>query len=430
MSESILITGASGFVGHHAVKFFLEKGLLVKALTRSGKNLAPAPDLELIFGDVRDHETVLRATKGVNWILHLAAAKQDEADSFETNVGGAENLVKAAHGNGVRFIVNISTSSTKINRRGVYGESKRQADEVIMNGGIPATTLKPSIIYGDLSSGVFGSLVKYGGLPITPIFGPGECLFRPIHVLDLLKAIEIAARKVEMRGKTYDIGGPDIVCLDSLVKRIGEIVLVKNVRLLHLPAGIGMAAASLMSVCLKKSPLSKSNILGSTQNIEMNYNAFIEDFQFTPMDLATGLYKTIHDVTSKNEAAVILRYIGSRSLPRITITSREIELFQKALALKKFTPHLSPAVLRFPVALGGLDFLSLFFKKSLLRKKLRIASAIIECSPCSAEWLLPKRRSPIVLALLSIYLGLNVFIKMALASVLLFLPKFVKSNVS
>lgn len=61
-----------------------------------------------------------------------------------------------------------------------------------MQGSVPAVTLKPSIVYGDTKNAVFGSLVKFASLPITPVIGNGRAHFYPIHVDDLAQSIAIA----------------------------------------------------------------------------------------------------------------------------------------------------------------------------------------------------------------------------------------------
>ena len=67
-----------------------------------------------------------RAVQDTDAVVHLAAAKTDEKDSEEINVGGARNLVANCRATGCLRIVNISTRSAKILRKGLYAQPRVQ----------------------------------------------------------------------------------------------------------------------------------------------------------------------------------------------------------------------------------------------------------------------------------------------------------------
>ena len=81
MAETILITGGAGFIGRHVASALLERGDAVRVLDSLIEQVHPRrerpaeldPDVELIVGDIRDEATVLRALKGVDKVVHLAA---------------------------------------------------------------------------------------------------------------------------------------------------------------------------------------------------------------------------------------------------------------------------------------------------------------------------------------------------------------------
>src|SRR5690606_36918925 len=75
------------------------------------------PPHEVFVGDIRDPEALDRAMDGVRMVVHLAARKGDQVDSYDVNVGGARNLVAAARAHGVARIVNVSTESSNFARR-------------------------------------------------------------------------------------------------------------------------------------------------------------------------------------------------------------------------------------------------------------------------------------------------------------------------
>ena len=79
--EKILITGAGGFIGSHLTEYCAEQGFQVKAFIRYNSNNKVGwleksnvlNDIEVVFGDIRDFDSVYRAMKGVDTVFHLAA---------------------------------------------------------------------------------------------------------------------------------------------------------------------------------------------------------------------------------------------------------------------------------------------------------------------------------------------------------------------
>ncbi len=129
----ILITGAGGFIGSHLTELCVEQGYEVRAFVHYKSNgswgwLDASPcrsRIEVIAGDVRDHDVVARAMDGCRTALHLAAligipysyaAPQSYVD---VNVTGTLNLLEAARANGPQRIVTTSTSE-------VYGTALRE----------------------------------------------------------------------------------------------------------------------------------------------------------------------------------------------------------------------------------------------------------------------------------------------------------------
>ena len=123
--QTILVTGADGFIGSHLTEMLLEQGHHVKALSYynsfndwgwlEGLN---HPDLEVVTGDVRDPYFCKHLSKDVDTIFHLAALiaipySYIAPDSYvDTNIKGTLNICQAAKENGVKKVLITSTSET------------------------------------------------------------------------------------------------------------------------------------------------------------------------------------------------------------------------------------------------------------------------------------------------------------------------------
>ena len=98
----VLITGAGGFIGKDVVSRLLARGWRVRAMVRraGGTGLPSHERLEVVTADMRDEVSLRAAVKGVAAVVHLVAAKSDEKDSDDVNVGGAKRLVAVCRADG------------------------------------------------------------------------------------------------------------------------------------------------------------------------------------------------------------------------------------------------------------------------------------------------------------------------------------------
>ena len=424
----ILVTGGSGFIGKPVVTHLLQAGFRVRILTRTvPKKPVQENTVEYALGDMRDSASLLAATQDVQGVVHLAALKIDEPESVDVNVHGAQRLVDAARKNNVAYVINISSSSTKIAKKGLYASTKDAADKIIEASGVPYTTLKPSIVYGDLKSGVFGSLARFAKLPITPVVGNGKCVFWPIHVEDLAEVIARTALQETMRGKTYDVGGPEGFSINELLKKISEDLWgKKHTILVHVPARLGLLLASILERITSHAPITRSNVLGSTQDVAWDIESVYRDTEFTPRVLDIGLAQIRTELRTE-EARLVLRYISSRAPKKIEVSEALAERYCRAVRAHTITTPLPALIIGFPFLLGALDVVTkLFYPHYVLQTRLQIAGALVECDPESAVWLLPQRRSYGGLLLLFIKSGIAIAGKLLLGLLLLCIPGFVK----
>src|SRR4029077_9303936 len=124
-----------------------------------------------------------------------------------------------------RRLINVSTQSTKISRKGIYARTKRAADEVFHGSGLDVTTLLPSVVYGEAQSGVFGTILRFlQKAPIILVLGDGKWISAPVYVGDVCAAVIACLETPGTIGKAYDIGGPDAIGFDDLIDRIGAAI--------------------------------------------------------------------------------------------------------------------------------------------------------------------------------------------------------------
>ena len=130
----VLVTGGAGYIGSSLVRGLLGDGLRVRALDSLSRGdagiraLYTNPDFELIRGDIRRVEPVVRAVRGVDAVIHLAgvagqrACRQDPTAAIEINVAATSLLTEVCRGMGVARLALASTLD-------VYGTREREVDE-------------------------------------------------------------------------------------------------------------------------------------------------------------------------------------------------------------------------------------------------------------------------------------------------------------
>jgi len=296
-TDLVLLTGAAGFIGRDLVAYLLERGHRVTAFVRPARarDLPTSDRLVIATGDLRDRDALALALAGVRAVAHLAARKSDEPDSVEVNVGGAEALVEACRAHGIRRLVNVSTQSVKLPRRGAYGETKLEAERVLHRSGLDVTTLRPSVVYGPDVAGVFARMRHFmTRLPVVPVIGDGQWRSRPIHVRDVSRAVVACLENDATIGEIYDLGGPDEVSMDELLDAIGAALGVRR-RKLHIPASAGLAAAHVLARITERPPVTVSNVLGSTQDTHCDPTRAIRALGVAPVGLAEGLEGMLDD---------------------------------------------------------------------------------------------------------------------------------------
>jgi dihydroflavonol-4-reductase len=129
-----LVTGATGFIGANVTRELLKQDYQVRALVRKGSSLRNIEGLkiEILYGDLRDKESLSTALRGCDFLFHVAASytfwtPQPEA-VYETNVRGTENLLRSAMSSGIKKVVYTSTESTiGIDHNGCLGTEVEQS---------------------------------------------------------------------------------------------------------------------------------------------------------------------------------------------------------------------------------------------------------------------------------------------------------------
>lgn len=239
---SILVTGASGFVGSAVVRLLLARGERVRVLLRpsSDRRNVSGLDVEIVEGDLRRPETLHAACAGCHGLYHVAADyrlwTRDSRELYASNVEGTRNLMRAALAAGIPRIVYTSSVATLglhadgtpatedspvslANMIGHYKRSKflaeRAVDDLVTHEGLPAVIVNPSTPIGphDVKPTPTGRMVRDAAAGRIPAFV--DTGLNVVHVDDVALGHLLAFERGTV-GRRYILGGEDMALRDIL----------------------------------------------------------------------------------------------------------------------------------------------------------------------------------------------------------------------
>lgn len=317
---NILITGGTGFIGVPLVEKLYEKGHFIKLLVRESSDLSPFQNfknIEYIYGDVRDIESLYKAVDDVDVIYHLAAHTRmwakDKSVFEDINIKGTEHVAKVAMNNDIKLIYVSSfialggtpeepVDETFESEDGLfldYAKTKFQAKKLIkdyIDKGLNVVIIYPGIAYGPRDFNIFGQTIlditkgSFMGCP-----GKGDNIGSFVYVYDIANFLTNITERNDLRGEEFILGGVNILFNDWL-NLIAEISgCDKKVR--HFPMSLALLYGWL---CEFKTKFTKKMPYINRPTVKMiNYNWSYSSekaikklgYEITP--LREGLSKTI-----------------------------------------------------------------------------------------------------------------------------------------
>lgn len=233
---SILITGATGFVGSALVKRLLQEGKTVRILARRvPAALRDDPQIDVVTGDLGEPRIVEHAVSGVRYVYHLGAAMKGGPKEFEAGTTwGTRNVIDACIKHAVERLVYVSSLSVldhagrdpsrKLTedsalephpeRRGAYTQTKLNAEQAVLGAirtrGLRAVIVRPGQIFGPGAENVVpNATVRIGGYWVA--VGPGSQTLPLVYLDDVVDALLLAQSRQGVEGRVLNVVDPGTI---------------------------------------------------------------------------------------------------------------------------------------------------------------------------------------------------------------------------
>jgi uncharacterized protein YbjT (DUF2867 family) len=223
----ILVSGATGYIGGRLVPELANRGYRVRAMARADARSYQAkwPEAEWVEADALKPETLERAMAGVETAYYLIHSLMLSARRFEAaDLQAAVNFRRAAEKQKVRRIIYLGGLGDMRTPLSPHLHSRAQVARELAAGPVRLTSLRAAIIIGSGSASyeIIAGLVKKLRLITLPCWMRTRC--QPISVRDVIKYLVGVLEIPATAGRSFDIGGPDILTYAKMLKIQKELI--------------------------------------------------------------------------------------------------------------------------------------------------------------------------------------------------------------
>ena len=305
---TVLITGASGFIGHAIARRLVQEGMPVRAmvgnLEKGRRKLgALGGQVEVVRADIRDRAALTELAQDISAVVHLVAIPMERGDrTYDAiNYQGTVNIVDAAKAAGVERFINMSQNGARADHFSNFLGSKGRAQEYVAQSGLKWTALRPSAVFGP-GDGFFMAIARLARItPIVyPLIGGGTAQFQPVSVEDVAEATVRSLNDDSAIRREYTLGGPEVLTLGEIEKRILRAMGTSRI-LIPAPVAVLRPIVAVMQRALKGSPVNTTLLDLLKEPNVVSDNALVTHFHMQPRAFSGDNLRYLAD-TSAGEA--------------------------------------------------------------------------------------------------------------------------------
>ncbi len=259
----ILVTGGTGFVGSHLVRRLAQERIQTRCLVRRTSDIERLKEhgIEVVYGDINDKESLKKAVKGVETVIHLVGIiVEHKGATFEIiHTHGTKNLVEASKEAGVKRFIYISALGARENARSRYHITKWEAEQLVITSGMEYVILRPSIMIGEWGAFItmLSRIVRKA--PLIPVID-GESRVQPIYVENTVDCIIKSLSEPETTSRIFEIAGPQQITYRELFLTLMDVLSVKKPTI-EIPIWLMFPVAYILERVMDKPPITMQQLI-------------------------------------------------------------------------------------------------------------------------------------------------------------------------
>ena len=229
---TILVTGATGFIGKRLVPVLLERSMTVRAMTRHPETYDGPGDA--VFADVHDPATLTDPLKDVDVAIYLVHSL-DDADFERKDAAAARAFGAAAAAAGVQQIVYMGGLGSDDDNLSAHLRSRREVEGLLGEAGVPVTVLRAAIVVGagGISWELTRQLVK--NLPAMVVPKWVSTRTQPIAIDDVIRYLAGVIGRTEAYDRVFEIGGPESMTYLEMLQVAAKIANGRSIPIVKVP---------------------------------------------------------------------------------------------------------------------------------------------------------------------------------------------------
>lgn len=216
----VVVVGASGFIGRHAVRAFARVSPEVRAYVRRREAAQELRELgaKVAVGWIHDVDNLAAVMRGAHTVCHLVGGVDlPTEDAYrESNLGSVRTSLRAAEQAGVRRFLFLSAAGAAADSPNPYLRLKALGEEAIASSEVPHAIFRATHVYGPRSKWL-GFMREGASRFPARVPGTGRQVVAPVFVEDVVAVLTAADDRESVERRTWGIGGPHLLSADEIV---------------------------------------------------------------------------------------------------------------------------------------------------------------------------------------------------------------------
>jgi len=314
----VVVTGGTGYIGGRLIPRLLDAGHTVCCITREPAQLEAhfGHRIEIVRGDVFDEHALREVCRGADALYYLIHSMSRRSEDFAATDRRAAAVVGAAaaqaHIQRIIYLGGLGDRSAALSR---HLRSRHEVGDILRQSGVPVTELRAAVIIGAGSASfeMMRNITERLPVMIAPRWVNTRC--QPIWITDVLSYLLEALERPNTVGKTYDIGGSEVLTYRDMMTRYAALRGIKRGILVVPVLSPRLSSYWVHFVTPLPTSLASALIESLTNEVIVRDHAADDDFSVRPIGYDDAVRKELDRTSTEGPETTWFDAIDVQRLP-------------------------------------------------------------------------------------------------------------------